>query len=448
MSDLDITYLVVCVVCVGLSAFYASAEIAFINLERLRIKSLQKEGRRGADRVARIMEYPERFLSVVLTSISFTETVAVALGGFLFLSLLEDPLGETTATAIGIAVMAIVLLLFVKVIPKTVAAQHHEGMALVYAPVIDVTSRVVSPIVWVLGWITDRVIPGHAHFIPGSLMSKQELRTCIDMSHEGGMVDDASARMLRQVVKFGDKFVREVMTPRTDVVGVVEGATLGNFKRIYAESPQRRYPVYEGNLDRIKGFLLSKDAHVAWGKGDLDEGSCVTVLARPVYLVPGTKLVGTLFSEMRERGVSLAVVLSEYGGTSGIVHIDQLVEEIVGEVREELVVEEQEYEQISENMYQMDGAVRIEEANEELGLGIPDGIEFETVAGFVLHIAGHLPDIGESVRHESLTFMVTEVDGSRISKLVVSKHDGTEDDSSRGEVREPESEDEDQGQNT
>lgn len=423
MTNVEITYLVLSLICLVLSAFFASSEIAYINLQRIRLRHLQESGVRGAERVARIMEHPERFLSVVLTSISFTETILVALGGLLFVSLM----GEAAGTPVGIICIAIILLLFVKVIPKTIAAQHPEGMALRYAPYIEITSKVVGPVVVVLSWITDKIARWTgAHTLPKALISKEEIQTAISMGEEEGTVDETSALILKRMVKFGDRYVREVMTPRTDAVWVEEGATLADFQKIYAESPLLRYPVYEGNSDNVKGVLVARDVHVELAKSSIKKAGVVTELARQIYFVPQTKLVGELFTEMRAKGFSMAVVVNEYGGTSGVVNIEQLVEEIVGEVSEEIVGAGEEFEVISEHAYKVEGSMRIEEVNELIGLGIPEN-DYETIAGFVLHLLGHLPQEGEQVVHDNLKLMVVEVKGNRITKLMVTKEEPEQD---------------------
>lgn len=184
MTNLEVTYLVLSLVGVIASAFFASSEIAFINLQRIRLKHMQETQVEGADRVARIMERPERFLSVVLTAISFTETVVVSLGSLLFVSLM----GEKIGTPLGIVSIALVLLIFVKVIPKTVAAQYPETLAVRFAPAIEATSKVISPLVTVLSWITDKIArPTGVHTIPGALMSKEEISACISMGEETGL---------------------------------------------------------------------------------------------------------------------------------------------------------------------------------------------------------------------------------------------------------------------
>jgi putative hemolysin len=417
MTGTEVTYLVLFLICLVLSAFFSSSEIAFINLQKLRLKHLEESGVPHANRVAKIMERPERFLSVVLTSVSLTETVLVTCGSFLFVSLL----GDTAGTPVGIIVVAIILLLLVKVIPKTIAAHNPERLALAYAAPIEVTSKVVSPVVYVLSWITDKIAgPFGGHTLPGALLGKEELETAISVGEETGVVDEASATMLKRAVKFGDRQVQEVMTPRTDAVWIEEGCTLAKFQEIYAESPMLRYPVYEGSADNVVGTLSVKQVHVALAKGTLRPDSVLTEFVRPVYFVPRTKLVGELFNEMRAKGFLMAVVLSEYGGTSGIVTMEELVEEIVGEVREELVGAGQQFEVVSEHAYQIEGSMRIDEANESPGLGIPQG-DYDTVAGFALHVFGHLPEEGDQITHGHLRLAVTEVTGSRIARLLVTK---------------------------
>jgi len=419
MTGLEITYLVLFLTTLAISAFYSSSEIAFINLERIRVRHLQETKVPGANRVAAILERPERFLSVVLTSLSITETILVTCGSLLFVSLL----GNAVGTPVGIVVVAITLLLLVKVIPKTIAARHAEELALRYAPAIEGTSKVVSPITAALAWITGKIPrPEGTQTIFGALLSKEELNTAISMGEAGGAVDETSARMLKRVVKFGDLWVREVMTPRTEVAWVEQDATVYDFQQTYADHPRSRYPVYEGNFDNVIGAIVSKDIHVALAKNLIDQDGTVTEFARPVYFVPGTKLVGELFTEMNAKKFSMAVVISEYGGTSGIVSIEQLIEEIVGEVRDELVGADKEVEIIGEHAIQIEAGMRIDEANEKLCLGIPE-TEYETLSGFVLHLLGHLPEEGEHVVYGNLKMVVTEMKGNKIGKVMITREE-------------------------
>ncbi len=402
--------------------FFTSAEIGFINLQRFRLKHLQEEGDHGADREVKIMEKPSRFLSVVLTGISFAETIVVALGTISIVALL----GEGVGTPVAIVVIAIVLLVFAKVIPKTIAAQHPERIALLYSRPIEILSRLLHPIVVALSWVAGRFTHiAHSSTIPGELISREELGTIISIGEEGGVVDEASAQMLRSVVRLGESQAREVMTPRTEAVWLEQGTKLDDFLKIYAESPAQRYPIYEESYDNVRGMLSISDVLTALSQGSIGQQDVVTDLARPVYFVPGSKTVGELFGEMRDEGYLMAVVLSEYGGTSGIVTIEQVVEQIVGEVREELAEAKKGFEVVGEHLYKIEGGMRIEDVNEQLQLDIPKG-DYQTVGGFALHLFGHLPKEGEQIAYGDLTLLVANVKENKIAYIFVIKEEGTE----------------------
>ena len=417
METIEIVYLVLSIFFLFVCAFFSAAEIGFIKLQRIRLKHLQEEGIHGADRVARIMENPSRFLSTVLTGISFAETIVVSLGTIFLVALL----GEGKGTPIAIVVIALILLIFAKVIPKTIAAQHPERIALPFSRPIELISKLISPLVRVLSWISDRFahIAGSST-MPGALFSKEELSAVINMGEEEGVVDEASAEMLRTVVELGERQVKEVMTPRTEAIWLEKGTTLGGFLKLYAESPAHRYPIYEGSYDNVEGMLSSRDVFIAMARRKLNRKSIVTDLAKTAYFIPGSKTVGELFTEMRTEKFHLAVVLNEYGGTSGIATMDQLVEHIVGEVGEELVATKKAYEVVGARTYKIPGSTRIEEVNDELKLGIPEG-DYQTVGGFALHLFGRLPREGEQVISGELKVLVAEVKENKISRLFITK---------------------------
>jgi putative hemolysin len=363
------------------------------------------------------MENPSRFLSTVLTGISFAETIVVSLGTIFIVSLLGEGLG----TPIAIIVIALVLLVFAKVIPKTIAAQHPERIALPFSRPIELIARVISPLITVLGWISDKFARlAHSSTMHGTLFSKEELSTVIDMGEEEGVVDETSAEMLRTVVELAERQVREVMTPRTEAIWVEDGMKLGDFFKLYAESPAHRYPVYADSYDNVKGMLSSRDLLIALAKGEINNKSVVTDLVRPVYLVPPSKTIGELFGEMRNEKYFMAVVVNEYGGTSGIVTLDQLVEYIVGEIGEELGVSPKSYEVVGARSYKIQGSTRVEEVNEELRLGIPDG-DYQTVGGYVLELFGRLPKEGEQIVADNLKLLVAEVKDNKITRVFVTK---------------------------
>jgi putative hemolysin len=419
---LEIVYLLVALFFLLICAFFASAEIGFINLQRFRLKHMEEEGVHGARRVGRIMEHPSRFLSVVLTGISFAETIVVALGTIFIVALL----GEGVGTPVAIVVIAIVLLVFAKVIPKTIAAQHPERVALLYARPIEVLSTVLHPLVVPLSWIASRLTSlAHSKPIPGELISREELSTIISMGEEGGVVDETSAEMLRSVVRLGEQQVEEIMIPRTEAIWLRQGTTLDEFLKVYSASPAQRYPIYEETYDNVTGMVSISDVLGAVAQGSMHGDSAVTDLARPVYFVPGSKAVGDLFGEMKSEGHLVAVILSEYGGTSGIVTIEQLVEQIVGEVREGLAAVKKGYEVVGLNLYKVSGSMRVEDANEELALGIPEG-DYQTVGGFVLNVFGHLPKEGDQMSFDGLRLLVAEVKDNKVACVVVIREEAPE----------------------
>jgi len=414
MEVIDIVYLILSLIFLIICAFFASAEIGFINLQRIKLRRLQEEGVRGSDRVARILEKPEQFLSTVLTGISFAETVFVYVGTLFIVSLLPDKVGPP----IAIILVAILLLLFAKVIPKSYAARHPARIALLYGGPIEIVARIFRPIIITLDWMISKIM-GTSH-MTDALISKEEIHTVISAGEEGGVVDEESAQMLRKVVGLGDRQVSEIMTPRTGTTWLELGNTLNDFFAVYKENPATRYPIYETNYDNVKGMLSTRDVLLALSQGSIHGDSIVTDMARPVYFVPGTKTVGELFSEMRAEGYLLSIVVDEYGGSSGIVSIDQLIEEIVGEVKEEIVGARTEYKVVGERTFRIQGSMKIEEANVKLGLDLPEG-DYKTIGGFALNLFGHLPSEGEQIVYENLRLVVAQIKDNKIARLFVTK---------------------------
>lgn len=417
MGTSEIVYLILSLIFLFVCAFFSSAEIGFIKLQRIRLKHLQEEGVHGAERVARIMEQPSRFLSTVLTGISFAETIVVALGTIFIVALL----GEGMGTPVAIVVIALVLLIFAKVIPKTIAAQHPERVALPFSKPIEIISKLFYPLVIVLSWIAGRFTQiAHSSTMPRALFSREELDTIITMGEEEGVVDEASAQMLHRVVGLAERQVWKLMTPRTEATWLEQGTTLSDFMKIYAQSPAQRYPIYEGSYDNVEGMLSTRDVFAALAKRSISRKSIVTDLARSVYFIPRSKTVGELLGEMRAEGYLMAVVLNEYGGTSGIVSIDQLIEHIVGEIEEELAVAKKAYEVVGARTYKIQGSARIEEVNEELQLGIPEG-DYQTIGGYVLNLFGRLPKEGEQIVDGELKLLVAEVKDNKTTRVFITK---------------------------
>ncbi|MBL7124793.1 MAG: HlyC/CorC family transporter [Dehalococcoidales bacterium] len=416
MSDTETLYLVFLVLCLLLSAFFSSSETAFISLQKIRIKHLVNTEVREAKRVAKMVERPEKLLSTILLGNNFVNTAAAALATVLAVSIWGEQ-GILIATI----VVTILLLIFCETTPKTIATQHAERLSLAFARPIEVLSWLLTPFVVALSWIASgfsKLFGGTP--VPRSLASEDEIRTMISVGHKEGTVEEEEAEMLHKVFEFGNRPVREVIVPRTEVVWVEKGSKLADFLSLYAQSPLSRFPVYEDNMDNVVGILSVKDILMAQAKGSISDEGLIDDLIRPAYFAPETKRISELFAEMRDKNYRMTVVVDEFGGTAGIVSLSRLVEEIVGPVGDELAAIEKEYETISENTFQIDGGMRVEEANEEMDLDIPTG-DYETVAGFILDLLGHIPKQGKQLRYKGLKIVITEMRGMKIEKIVLTK---------------------------
>ena len=273
----------------------------------------------------------------------------------------------------------------------------------------------------VLSWIATRFssLVG-ATPAPGSLVSDDEIRTMISVGQKQGEMEDAEAELLDKVFEFGDRPVREVMVPRPEVVALEQGSRVADFLALYAEHPLSRFPVFRENMDSVVGILAIKDVLMAQAKATIDPQSVIDDLIRPAHFTPETNRINELFTEMRDQNYRMAVVVDEYGGTAGVVTLTRLVEEIVGPVGDELAAVEKEYEVINAYTFQVDGGMRIEEANEELQLELPEG-DYETVAGFILYLLGRIPRRNEQLRYHDLKIVITEMRGMKIEKILLTR---------------------------
>ncbi|MDD5509616.1 MAG: hemolysin family protein [Dehalococcoidales bacterium] len=417
MNTTETVYLVILIVCLLLSAFFSSSETAFTALQRIRVEHLVSTKVPGAARIARMMQHPEKLLSAILTGNNLVNTAAASLATVLAVSFWGER-GILIAT-IG---MTIILLIFCETTPKIIAAHNAERTAIRTARAVEIAQAVFTPAVLALSSIATRLSKmAGGEPVSRSLVSEEEIRTMISVGHKEGTVEEAEAEMLHNVFDFGNRPVLEVMIPRPEVIAIEQGSTVADFLTTYAESPLSRFPVYKENMDNVVGILSIKDVLMALAKGNIDQKSSIDDLVRPAYFTPETKRINELFAEMRDNNYRMAVIVDEYGGTAGVVSLSRLVEEIVGQVGDELANIEKEYEAINEYTFQVDGSMRIDEANEEMQLGLPDGEDYETVAGFILNLLGHIPRRGEQLKYKGLKIVITKMRGLKIEEVLLTK---------------------------
>jgi putative hemolysin len=416
VSDSEILYLVLIFLCLLLSFFFSSSETAFFYFQKIRLQHLIDNRVKGAELVAKLTGHPEKLLSTILLGNNLVNVAAASLATVLAVSA-SPKWGVLIATA-GTAIM---LLVFCETVPKTMAVRHAERLSLTFARPVQVVSWLFSPFVFLLS----RLASGFTTLLGGapvssSLVSEKEIRSMISVGHREGTIEEDAAEMLRNIFDFGDRPVGEVMIPRTEVVFVEQGIGIADFLSLYEQFPLSRYPVFREKRDNVVGILSIKDVLMAQAKGSITDKSLVDEFVRPPYFTPETKPISKLFAEMRDNNHHMAVVIDEFGGTAGVVSVSRLIEEIVGPLGDEMVGVEKDFEVINDYTFQIDGGMRVEEANDELGLGLPSG-SYETVAGLILHLLQRIPKQGEQLRYKDLKLVITKMLGVKIEEVLVTK---------------------------
>ena len=415
MDGSDFVKLALLLAALVVSALFSASEAAYLSIQRGKLAYLVKSDPKKAERVDRLAGHPEKLLPTVLTGNNLANTGAAALGTGLALSFFT----LNTAVIVSTVGVTVLLLIFGETIPKTIATRHSLGFATIMAGPLRLVETMLLPVVWLLEKLV-RAVARLLGVSDAAMVSEEEIRALIDVGREAGAVEHVEAQLIENVFRFGDRQLREVMTPRTEMVVLEKDATLEEFFEVYRQRQHTRFPVYEDSVDNVLGTLSVKDVVQAIAASEIGPNDDVTQLLRPAYFVPETKLVGQLFHELRQSGYQMVMVADEFGGVAGLVTLKQMVEEIVGHVSEEGGQEEEEFQAIDANTHQVDGGVHVDEANERLGLGIPDGT-YETIAGFLLDRMGHIPREGEHIHHSGFLLEVIEMRGVKIELVKVTR---------------------------
>lgn len=400
-----------------LSAFFSSAEVAIISMSRIRVKHLLSNDVKFADLLNSLKENPGMFLSAILLGNNLVNIAAASLGTIIAVSLLGQNLGALVATV----AVTIVVLVFGEVIPKTVAAHNAEKMALAYTIPVQLLIWILYPFVWVLNKIGagfTRMVSDNVDLKP--TVDEAEIRTAIDVGEAEGVWKETEADMIHKAFEFPDRPVSDVMWPRTEVKFIEEGTTLDEFLEIYTDHPHSRFPVYRETPDNVIGMLTIKDVLMAVAKDEIKSSDPIDSLVRQAYFVPETKRLGELLAEMRDHNLHMAVVIDEFGGVAGVANMEHLAAEIMGSIGDEMTAGEQEITPIDANTFEVDGGLRVEEANDELDLDLPSG-GYDTVAGFILSHLGRIPKQGEHFKYRDLKIAITEIDNRKIERITITR---------------------------
>jgi putative hemolysin len=410
-------YVVLLLGLIVLSAFFSSSETAFLSIQRIRLEHYVREGRPGAQAIATLLARPSRLLSAILIGNNLVNTGAAIVGGIIAQRVVSGGLGALVAAL----TVTVLLVIFGEVGPKTVALNHSFELSRFYSFPMSVWSRLMQPISAALDLLSRGIANIFGDSRENSIsISEAELRMMIGLSSEAGEVAKDEAQLLHRVFNFGDRQVHEVMVPRPDAVMIERHATIADFYATYLTSPHSRFPLYEDSPDKVVGVLGIKDVLSAISSGEVTAASPIAPLARNGLFVPETKNAGELFRDMQATGNQMAIAVDEFGGTAGVVTLEQLLEEMVGTVRDELAESSEEITTIDETTTEVDGSLSIEEARDQLGIDIPEG-PYDTVAGYVLSRLGHIPVTGEAVVLGDHRLMVAEMRNLKVELLRVTR---------------------------
>lgn len=395
------------------SAFFSGTETAFIALQRVRMIHLVTTGVPGAQRVFRMTQRPERFLPTVLLGNNVVNTAAAALGTAIVISIVDSTITALFISTVGVSAL---ILVFSEVLPKSFSASHAEKVAFATIRPLLLFEWFFFPLTRALGIFSSLA----ARFIGDTKLTtnitEQEIRSLINAGMETGAVDRSEAEMLEKVFHFGDRQASEIMTPRPEIIWVEQGTTLEHLLSIYSNHYHTRFPVFANSTDNVLGLLSMKDVLKATADGQMSPTQIVTNLLRPAHFVPETKTVRSLFTELREKGQSMAILIDEFGGIAGLATMKQLLMVIVGPVGEEGQPLGQPLVRIGHEMYLLDGGLGIYELNHQLDIGIPEG-SYQSIAGYILDQMGRIPSKDDYLDCGNWRITVVEMSGLKVSRV-------------------------------
>ena len=410
MDSGDVTQLIILIILLMLSAFFSSAETALTTVNRIRIRSLADDGSKRAKTVLKITDNSGKMLSAILignnivnvAAASITTSLAYSLGG--------------SAVAIANAVITIAILLFGEITPKTTATIHAEKLALIYAPIISIFMKIMTPVIFIINGLSNAVLlllridPNAKN----QTMTENELRTIVDVSHEDGVIESDEKEMIYNVFDLGDAKAKDVMVPRVHVTFADVNTTYEELIEIFREDKFTRLPIFEDSTDNVIGTIYMKDLLLF----DNTKEFHIRDILREAYFTYEYKNISELLVEMREASFNIAIVLDEYGDTAGLITLEDILEEIVGEIHDEYDENEEDFiKEIGEREYMIEGSTNLDDLNDRLDLQL-ESEDYDSLGGFIIEHLDRLPEEGDSITTEDgLRLVVESLDKNRIESV-------------------------------
>ena len=407
-------HIIIIVVCVILSAYFSATETAFNTYNRIRVKNMAEKGNKKAALALKLSDDYDSLISTILLGNNIVNILASAMSTLLFAKLI---INQDLAATVSTAVLTVVVLIFGEISPKTIANNAPESFVLFSAPIINVFKIILFPFNFVFnGW--QRLLTKIFKKADDQGMTEEELISIIEEAEEDGDIDKEEGDLIKSAIEFGDLEVGDILTPRIDITALPVGATKETVAKVFAESGYSRLPVYDTSIDNIVGILYYKDFYTVAYKANVP----LHEIIKPVIYVATTQPVNELMKELQEKQLHMAVVTDEFGSTAGIVTLEDILEEIVGEIWDEHDEIIEEIKEVGENEYVVSGRANIENFFSELD--VDQEIDSVTVGGWAMEVLGKIPEVGDSFEEYGIAVEVTEMDGRRVESVhVIDKRD-------------------------
>ncbi len=435
---IDLSLLGLAALLIFANAFFVAAEFALVSVRKTRIEELVAQGNASARTVKHVIHDPDRFIAATQLGITIASLALGWIGepaiahlieplfGFVPESFLSQATAAAIATIIAFSIITFLHVVIGELAPKSVALNYPEQSSLVVARPMVLFENIFRPAIWALNgtgnWLLALIglnrPTGHQ-----LVHSVEELKMLLSASTAGGELEPVERDFAERAFEFADRQVSEVMIPRTSMTAVEDTATIQDFLDLFARVSHSRFPMYNDTLDNIIGFVWVKDVLRAMAKGPSARQELLKSIMRSALYVPATKEIGALFGEMQKQKIQLAIVLDEYGGTAGMVTIEELIEEVVGPVSDELASTAPAFRRLEDGHIEAEGSASVEDANELLNLELPESDDYETLAGLVLTRMGRVPKEGDSTRVGSIKLTVTKMRGPKIEKILLMRID-------------------------
>lgn len=408
MDDGSITMIAALAVLVALSAFFSASETAFSSLNQIRVKSRAEDGDPSAKRVLAMSQQYDKLLSTILIGNNIVNIASASLGTLLFTAHFGPEYGATLSTI----VMTVVVLIFGEITPKSLAKEVPERLASAVAPALQLLMTVLTPLNWLFAqW--KKLVGRGFHGGEADTITEGELMTMVNEAESDGELTDREGRLIRSAIEFDDVEVEEILTPRVDVVAVEDTISVEELTQIFAESGYSRLPVYHDTIDNIIGVVHEKDFY----RGRLKKLTSIEEMISPALYTTGSTKISELMRTLREEHHHLAVVVDEYGGTEGIITLEDILEELVGEIWDEHDEATEDFRQQSDGSWLVSGTANVDDLFEVLGLPEDDEIDSNTVNGLVQEKTGHLPKVGDHFTLNGFEGVVTRTARRRVAEI-------------------------------